>query len=113
MAEPRDRPRWSRVDAERARHALAGFGLGPRARHSLEARALLAELVAASAADSLPPLDSPRAAARGLMRVVKARLRSLLWSRMGAPREQQAQFNLELIRLGSELLAEPGGRANQ
>ncbi len=85
--------------------ALAEFGAVSSARLSPERCERVAALVAASAADARPPLDSPHRLAPRWAKRVKSLVRRIVWSRTGAPLERQAELNVALTRVLAELAA--------
>ncbi len=94
-------------DVARVSARLRAFGLPGEGRLGHDARARLAALVASSAADARPPLESPHRWRRWIAQPIKAMLRRLVWSRTGPALERQAEFNVSLIRVAQALLESP------
>lgn len=103
--------RFDPGDVDRVSARLRAFGLPGEDRLGHDARARLAALVGASAADARPPLDSPHRWRRWIAQPIKAILRKVVWSRTGPALERQAEFNVALIRVAQALLESPPSKA--
>ena len=105
MAELSGRDRFETVDVAFVAAKVSAFGLPEADRVDPRARARLAALVEASAADARPPLASPHRWGRFVAEPSKALLRKLVWSRTGPALERQAEFNTAFIRVAAQMLS--------